>query len=174
MSNQKELTGLENCSLYAHLLMLEKACSMAGYGYVEIMDRRLPKQKSRYGGYEMVLHGMVGRSKLKVIVKVVRDTLHVRNFAELNGAIQQSGADFGILVSPHIPTDSFIANLPKFHERIDLWAGKTYIQVLKYFKIGFRLSGEPDYAQLQEYERLAEKSEKALRKFKADAKRSRP
>lgn len=169
MTKPKQYTGLENHSLYAYTVMLEQAFSMGGFGYVEIMDRWLPSQKSRHGGYEMTISGNTGCAPRKVIVKIIRDTFRERNFSELDGAIKKANADFGILVSPYVQSERFMNYAPSLHERIDVLAGFDLLDFFREFGIGVRPSGEPDHAYLTRLDDLAHIHNQKLREFKSDA-----
>ncbi len=173
MTKAKQFTGLEHRSLYAYMVMLELAFSKAGFGYVEAMDRWMPQQRSRYGGYELILTGTTGAAKTKVIVKIVRDTFRERNFSELDGAIKKANADFGILVSPFVQSDRFTNLSPSLHERIDVISGFELVDFFQQYGVGIRSSGEPDFAYLDRLDSMAELHNRKLREFKSEARSPR-
>src|SRR5690606_28594494 len=98
---ERELEGmLRSSSLHALLIVVTKLLSRSGYGDVEVLDRRLERQKSRNGGHELQCITQIGNMPGKVIVKIVRDSVRTRMVDELAGAVLRTGADRGLIVSP--------------------------------------------------------------------------
>jgi hypothetical protein len=77
------------------------ALAKAGYGYVEVLDRRAPRQKSRYGGHELLCHSSLGTLPMKSAVKVLGDPIRLRHLDEMGGVIDRTQSDLGIVLSPH-------------------------------------------------------------------------
>ena len=90
---------VRSASLHATLLLTVQALSRSGFGEVQILDRRLPRQRSRLGGCELMCRAQLGTVPLAVAVKLVKDTVRTRMLDELAGAVDRTGADLGLLVS---------------------------------------------------------------------------
>lgn len=171
MTKRTPRTGLEDHSLYTYTILLEQAFSKAGFGYVEVMDRWLPRQKSRHGGYEMTLTGKTGDAKTTVIVKIIRSTFRERNFSELDGAIKKAGADFGILVSPFVQSERF-SKAHGLHERIDILAGFELLDLFRQYGIAVDANGNLDTDYLNRLDSLENLHNSKLREFTSDVQSS--
>ncbi|MEI7575540.1 MAG: restriction endonuclease [Armatimonadota bacterium] len=138
---------LQTCSLHEIEMLLQMTLSREGFGDIEIMHRRKSKQKSRYGGYDLVCRKGTGFGLETVIIKVVRDTVRIRHLSELVGEVDRSKADLGIIVSPFGLCDSAGEELPKYSRaRIKVVDGQRLARLLAKYSLGIRPSGEVDYA----------------------------
>ncbi|MBS1702603.1 MAG: hypothetical protein JST12_13130 [Armatimonadetes bacterium] len=148
LNTQPMTEALQNYPLHVVLLLLEKAFSKSGYGYVEIR-RRNPGEKARDGGHDMLMLGSLGESETRVVVKVVRDSLRQRHADEFSGVIQRTKADFGFLICPKKASFKFLESLRTYGQRIDTLAGNDLVVFLYALGVGMRKNGEPDYAYLE-------------------------
>lgn len=159
---------LPNLSLHSLLMVTAKALARAGFGDVEFMDRRSPKEKSREGGHELLCRSSLGGIETMVIVKVVRDSVRVRHLDELYGTVVRTGADTGLLVA----TKSFTSRAKGLvrvygHPRLTVFDGPAFARFLARHGIGVRPSGEPDYAFLEALEQYSEGVRDFVRNAKA-------
>ena len=147
---------LRTASLHGILIALSKALSRSGFGDVQILDRRRSRQKSRYGGHEILCETSVGEYPMKVVVKVVQDRIRVRMADELAGTVLRTNADLGILVSPFNRSGS-IAGLQGAHRpvRIEFLDGDRLAALLRRSGVGVRGKGELDYAYFTALEEVA-------------------
>lgn len=156
--------AVSNCSLHATLLLVSKALTLSGFGEVEVLDRRTSRQKSRLGGCELMCRTSMGHVQLKIIVKVLTDSLRQRLFDELAGSSDRLRSDFGILVSTRNLSSKFASATALYQrahlEVIDL---AKLCHLLAKFKIGIRANGEPDYAYFAELEVQADRVDQFLR-----------
>jgi restriction endonuclease Mrr len=148
------LTGaLKQCSLHSLLMLTSKALTRSGFGDVQILDRRQSRQKSRYGGHELVCVAQLGDLPMRVVVKVINDAIRVRMLDELAGVIDRTKADFGLLVTPHHLTPKAAREQAKYRKsRIEVIDGKQLSAILTRHKVGVRPKGEVDYAFFGELE----------------------
>lgn len=145
--------ALRNCSLHSLLMISVKALSRSGFGDVQILDRRHRRQKSRFGGHELLCQGYMGTLPMRVIVKVVRDDVRTRMLDELAGAVQRRQADAGVLITPFRLGDSARRVLGDYAaSRVEVVDGAAFAEILTRHGIGVRKSGEPDYAFLASLE----------------------
>lgn len=154
--SQAALKGmLQTCSLHPLIILTGKALTRAGFGDVQVMDRRSSKQKSRYGGHELLAETTVGSLPARIVVKVIPDVIRLRMLDELAGVVMRTKADLGVIVSPfHLSKRARESLVDYTNARIDVIDGAALASLLSRFKIGVRGSGEPDYAfftALEEY-----------------------
>jgi hypothetical protein len=140
-------TMLRASSLHTLIVLTSKMLARSGFGDVEILDRRHVKQKSRFGGHELLCESTVGALPLKVIVKVINDDVRLRMLDEMAGAVMRMGADLGIIVSPR----SLTAAAKKYRNghsssRVVVIDGTEFVARLLQLGIAVRCNGEPDYA----------------------------
>jgi len=154
MNEKSLLTALQGCSLHAFILLLSACLARAGFGDVEVMDRRMPGQKSRFGGYELRCRAIHGTTEILVIVKVVRDSIRLRMLDELAGAAIRSGAHVGILATPYISKEATSAYGSVHLEVLD---GTEIGRLMAKFGLGVRKDGFPDYAYFGELEAASER-----------------
>lgn len=155
--NQTPFVGaLQQCSLHSLLMLTSKALSRSGFGDVQILDRRQSKQKSRYGGHELECRFLVGTMSMKVIVKVVRDSVRVRMLDELAGAVLRSKADLGLIVTPHHVTVNAARHQASYQRaRIEIIDGKQLAELLQQVRVGIRSKGDVDYAFFEALEEVS-------------------
>jgi hypothetical protein len=146
--NEQELNEmLKHCSLNALLMLTSKALSRAGFGDVQVLDRRQSKQKTRYGGHELLCEVSLGTVPMRVIVKVINDGVRLRMLDELAGSVRRTNADLGLIVSPHELTQAAEKNLSSYQPmRLEALTGLSLAQLLSRYHIGTRSRGEVDYA----------------------------
>jgi len=152
--NDQELAGvLKRCSLHSLLIVTSQALSRAGFGDVQLLDRRQSKQKSRFGGHELLCEGTIGGMPFRVIVKVIQDSVRLRMLDELAGSVRRTNADMGLIVSPHGLTANAAKHLSSYTPmRLEAIAGRTFSELLSRYHIGVRSRGEVDYAFFGELE----------------------
>ena len=139
--------ALRSASLHSLLMCVSKALTRAGFGDVEILDRRSSRQKSRHGGHELSCLAKVGGYPLKVVVKVVRDDVRTRMSDELVGTVLRTRADLGLLVTPFEVS-------PKAREaqgrygpvRLEFVDGEALADLMRCSGVGVRPKGGVDYA----------------------------
>lgn len=147
MTNQAMLHMLQNSSLHTLLLLTAKVLSRTGFGEVQILDRRETRQKSRFGGHELMCESSFGSLPLKVIVKVINDGIRVRMLDELAGAVIRTKADLGIIVSPRHVTATARKLQPHYQAaRVKIIDGAELVDQLQRLGIAVRPCGEPDYS----------------------------
>lgn len=150
--------ALQGCSHHALLMLVSKALTRAGFGDVEIQDRRDAGQKSRHGGHEISCLAALGPVPLKVLVKVVRDDLRIRHFDELAGGVIRCGTDLGLLVTPfEISASASRAQADYRPARVEAMGGGALAELMRCSGVAVRPSGEPDYAFLSELETVSER-----------------
>lgn len=133
--------------LDSKVIILQKLFSRMGFGDVEIMDRFTSKQKSRYGGYELYCRFHAGMAPFTAVVKVVKDSIHLRMLCELAGTVLLRKASFGVLVASKKGSDKMLTYSSLFSAvRINIIDGDELAELLNRYKIAVRSNGEPDYA----------------------------
>ena len=139
--------ALKRSSLHALLLITQRLLIRSGFGDVQILDRRQTRQKSRFGGHEILCETKIGSFPAKVIVKVINDAVRVRMMDEMAGAILRTKADLGVIVSPHHTTRS-VANQQAQYlpARIEVIDGDVLGNLLEAERIGIRATKDVDYA----------------------------
>lgn len=147
MKGEPLVEMLKDCSLHTLLMLTSKALTRSGFGDVQILDRRQSKQRSRYGGHELVCRGNLGTLPMKVIVKVINDSVRVRMLDELAGAVVRNRADAGLIVTPHHLTTNAARQQGQYRPaRVEVIDGPALAGLLSKFGIGQRGRGEVDYA----------------------------
>lgn len=158
MTNQALLHMLQRSSLHTLLLLTSKVLSRSGFGEVQILDRRETRQKSRFGGHELMCESSFGSLPLKVIVKVINDGVRVRMLDELAGAVMRTRADLGIIVSPRHVTATARKLQPHYlSARVNIIDGNDLAERLMKLGIGVRLKGDVDYQFFGALEEVSER-----------------
>lgn len=166
MSTRSLQNILQQSSLHTLLMVTSKMLSQSGFGDVQILDRRETRQKSRFGGHELLCQTTMGSLPIRVIVKVINDAVRLRMMDELAGAVMRTKADMGLIVSPHHVTAS-----AKRHQaahktaRVTVIDGSELANRLIRLGIGVRSFGEVDY---QYFGHLEEYGERVLEFIKSD------
>lgn len=146
------LSALQRCSLHPLLIITSKVLTREGFGDVQILDRRESRQKSRFGGHEILCEGIHAGRPVKVVVKVIGDSIRTRMLDELCGTVDRMGADFGILVSPFtVRTSKRLLSRRYRRSRIEILDGQHFERLLLKHRIGVR-GGAVDYAFFGELE----------------------
>ncbi len=155
MKNHELSATLKACSLHSLLLVTTKMLARSGYGDVQILDRRHVKQKSRFGGHELLCESTLGTVPVKVIVKVINDSIRLRMLDELAGAVLRTRADIGIIVSPY-PLSRMVAKHKDAYTaaRIVVIDGDGLAARLSNLGIGVRPKGDVDYQFFAHLEEL--------------------
>jgi len=158
MNNQPIEAALQGSSLHVLLMLVSKTLTRAGFGDVQMLDRRQNRQKSRLGGCELLCQTNLGTVPIKVVVKVVKDTVRVRMLDELTGVVARTGSNLGVLVTPYHASQKERGpqDVPVSRE-VHVLDGKSLATLMGQFKIGVRPSGEPDYAFFAEMEEQSER-----------------
>jgi hypothetical protein len=148
MNNEQALEEIvQNSSLHTCLMLVAKVLTRNGFGDIQILDRRMPRQKSRLGGCELLCVTSIGSVSVRVIIKVIRDSVRTRMLDELAGAIDRTGSDFGILVSnKRLPKGMSARHEMYVKSRVEVIDLALLVQMLVKFRVGVRPAGEPDYA----------------------------
>jgi len=137
--------------------MVSKVLARSGYGEVKLMDRRTVRQKSRDGGHELLCELVTGAEVHRVVVKLVRDSIRIRNLDEIVGTINRTGADSGLVVSPyHITREARRLKASYTGVSIGIVDGNELANWLRLHGIGILPEGEVDYAFFGHMEDLAE------------------
>lgn len=154
MNSEKALQeAIRASSLHTSLMLVSKVLTRTGYGDISILDRREPKQKSRLGGCELLCQTSIGGVSIKVIIKVIKDSIRVRMLDEMAGAIDRTKSDFGMIVSTEFLSKKAQATKEEYQKsRVEVIDLSLLCQMLSKFRIGVRPNGEPDYAFLAELE----------------------
>lgn len=156
MTHHQLQGALQSCSLHALLMVVSKALARSGYGDVQFLDRRQSKQKSRFGGHELQCETMLGNRPVKVIVKVVRDSVRIRHLDELAGTAIRTGADSGMIITPFHITSKAQTLLDSYGPvRIAVIEGSALAAWLTELKIGVRGAEDVDYAFFGELEDMS-------------------
>ncbi|MBI1331274.1 MAG: hypothetical protein GC165_00170 [Armatimonadetes bacterium] len=164
MDNERLLEGaLSKSSLPALINLTVKVLARSGYGDIEVLGRRLNWQKSKLGGCELLCRSFIGNIELRVIVKVIRDFARTRMLDEMAGAMDRLGADLGLLVTTGKLGVS-VGSKAKLHikSRIHVVDVKLLAEMLRYYRIGVRPDGSPDYAFFGSLEAKAKQFESLL------------
>ena len=149
---------LQTCSLHSLLMLTSKALTRSGFGDVQILDRRQVRQKSRFGGHELLCETTVGHLPCKVIVKVINDKVRQRMLDELAGAVDRNKADLGLLVTPHQLSATAAKQQGSYsRSRIQVIDGAALEELLRKFKIGIRPKGDIDYAFFSSLEEVSDR-----------------
>lgn len=158
--------ALRECSLHCLLMLISKVLTRAGFGDVEILDRRETGQKSRNGGHELLCVTYIGSLAFRTVVKVVRDDdLKTRHFDELAGVVLREDADLGLLVALKKVSASIAAKQPSYRPvRVEALDGGALASLMRCSGIAVRPDGSPDYAFLAELEEVSERLLGFLRK----------
>jgi len=139
-------------------MCVSKGLTRSGFGDVEILDRRLTKQKSRSGGHEIVCRTNLGTFPLTVVVKVIQDKIRTRMVDELAGTVIRTQADIGLLISPEGFSKAARANKEAHRPiRLEFMAGDDLATFLRTTKVGVRRDGDVDYAFFSELEEVSER-----------------
>lgn len=147
MNESQVKRALQNCSLHSLLLLTSKVLSRAGYGDVQFLDRRQSRQKSRYGGHELLCETDLRTVPAKVVVKVVRDSVRQRMLDELAGTVIRRNADMGLLVATGTVSSLARRNAGRYSPlRLQVIDGDALAGLLAQYGIGVRPHGEVDYA----------------------------
>lgn len=165
MTNQPMIHVLKQSSLHSLLLLTAKMLSRSGFGEVQILDRRETRQKSRFGGHELLCETSLGSLPVKVIVKVINDSIRLRMLDELAGAVLRTKADLGIIVSPHHLTSSAKRYQASYKSaRLSVIDGAALAERLGRLGIGIRAHGGPDYAFFIELEEMGRRVSDFMRR----------
>lgn len=146
MKDKAMVEMLKGCSLHSLLMLTSKVLTRSGFGEVEILDRRETKQRSRYGGHELRCTVNLGIVPMKVIVKVINDSVRVRMLDELTGTVSRTKADLGLIVTPHHLTSTAKLHQAFYRQaRVQVIDGQQLAGMLQKAGIGVR-DRDVDYA----------------------------
>lgn len=139
-------------------MLIAKILTRQGFGDIQLLGRRLNAQKSRVGGCELLCQTNIGHVPIKVIIKLINDSVRTRMLDEMAGAIDRTGSDFGVVVSTEDLSPKVALNQEKYQKsRVEVIDGSQFASMLCKFKIGTRSDGSPDYAFFGELENQLEK-----------------
>lgn len=147
---------LKNCSLHVLLMLASRVLTRSGFGDAQILDRRHVKQKSRFGGHEILCETAIGDATYRTIVKVVNDTGRLRMMDELAGSVIRTKADRGILITPrNLSAAARKHQRSYFGVKIEALTGEAFCDLLTRYGIGVRSKGSVDYAFFSALEDLS-------------------
>ncbi|MBS1702861.1 MAG: restriction endonuclease [Armatimonadetes bacterium] len=139
--------ALRDCELAPLLMLTQKLLTLSNYGEVLSLDRWVPRQKSRFGGCELLCTAWFGEHRATVLVKVVRDWAKVRMVSELAGTVERLGADSGILVATRPMGPKVRAEVARFaRTRIEVFDAERLTDLMTRHRVGVRPDGSVDYA----------------------------
>ncbi len=165
MSNVQLQKVLQSSSLHSLLLVTTRALSRSGFGDVQVLDRRDTRQKSRHGGHELLCSFTLGQFPMRVIVKVINDSVRLRMLDELAGAVIRTGSDFGIIVSPHQLTASAAKYQASYKvARVEVIDGPALTSTLVRLGVGVQADGRIDHVFFANLERLGRKARAFIEK----------
>lgn len=156
---------LKETNLHAFQIILQSILQREGYGEVTLMDRRRPKQKSRYGGFELVCKSSIGPEPFVCIVKVVlQHSVRVRQVMEAAGNVDRMSVDMAIVATPYTTCETTAEILPLMTKsRIDIWDGPRIVDLMMKHRVGTR-EGEVDFAYFGWLNYVSDKSIEVLEK----------
>ncbi len=144
---------LKGSSLHVCLMLVSKVLTRTGYGDIQVLDRRHRRQKSSIGGCELLCQTSIGSVPIKVIIKIIKDSVRTRMLDEMAGAIDRTKSDFGIVVSTEELSDKARLTRDEYKKsRVEVIDCLLFSEMLQKFRIGVRPNGEPDYAFFAELE----------------------
>ncbi len=149
---------LQSASLHALLMIAAKALTRAGFGDVQILDRRQPQEKSRHGGHELLAETAIGFVPVRVVVKVVRDDARQRMADELAGVVLRRQADIGLLLTPYHISPQLMKNQESVRPvRVLFVDGELLAKLMRKHRIGVRAEGGVDFAFFTELELVSDR-----------------
>lgn len=160
MTLREQLEAMLNgTKLHGFEMILQSLLSREGYGEVTLMGRRRSKQKSRYGGFELLCKLSIGPEPFVCIVKVVHQhEIRVRQVMEAAGNVDRMKVDMAIIATPLTTCESTAQVLPLISKsRVDIWDGPRIADLMIKYGIGVR-NGEVDYAYFGWLNYIADKS----------------
>lgn len=163
MPNSRLQVVLQQSSLHSLLIVASKMLAKSGFGDVQIMDRRTVKQRSRYGGHELLCEGQYGTLPVRVAVKVVNDDVRVRMLDEMAGTVLRTGADFGLVVTPRKLTSAAAGHQDKYRAaKVAVIDGERFTALLQHLRIGCLANGAADLGFFLEVEQIARRAVRFL------------
>lgn len=164
--NEHLQTALKRCSLHALLMVTSGALSRNGFGDIQILDRRQPKEKSRFGGHELCCHTSAGVLPLRIIVKVLTAPIRLRHLDEMAGAVDRMGADIGLVVSPYRLSGGALKNRDTHRKsRVHVFDGPILADLLMRAGAGVH-QGLVDYSYFDALEEVSPKILKTIKELK--------
>lgn len=158
MSSDPLTPVLQESSLHSLLMCVSKVLSREGFGDVQILDRRSSKQKSRFGGHEIMCETTLGIYPVKVVVKVILDDVRTRMVDELAGTVMRSNADLGIIVTPFKVSRATREAQGVYRPvRLEFIDGERLSELMRCSGIGIRSKGSVDYAFFAELEAVSKR-----------------
>lgn len=149
---------LQECSLHSLLICVSRTLTRSGFGDVQILDRRRSKQKSRFGGHELMCETTLGSYPVKVVVKVIKDDVRTRMVDELAGTVMRTNADLGLLVTPFNVSERVRAAQGAYRPlRLEFIDGNRLAELMRCSGVGVRSKGSVDYAFFSELEDVSER-----------------
>jgi len=156
---------LQECSLHALLIITARALALSGFGDVQVLDRRQSREKTRFGGFELLAETTLGTLPMRVAVKVISDAVRLRMVDELSNATKRTKCDMGIIVSPyHVTENAMKGQQDASISRIEFIDGKSLARLPIRHKIGIREKGGVDYAFFADLEVYASRIRSFLKR----------
>lgn len=162
--NELELM-LESLPLHPFLLIVSKLLSRAGFGDVEVMDRRTERQKSRYGGAELRCSLNLGALPVKISVKVIPDSLRVRMLDELIGMTRRTASTIGLIVSSKEASSAVKSLAENLEPNAFVFDVHDISRLMRRYGLGVRKSGEVDYAFFGTLEEVSSRVEAFMKEL---------
>ncbi len=142
---------LQRLSLHELLLICQQVLARAGFGDVEVLDRRRSREKSRFGGHEIQCRGRYAGIDVLVAVKLICGRLNTRMFDEMCGVVDRRRADMGLLISPyHLSAAGAQKQARYARAHLEVLDGPKLAQMMRCSGIGVRPKGDVDYAFFDE------------------------
>jgi len=118
----------------------------SGFDDVRSMGRRRSRQKSKLGGFDIECCTTIGSIDAKVVIKILRDDIRIRNVEEMVGTRDRCGAHLGLIIAT-----GRVSKFPQKHAEtykakgVEWWDGEKLAERLTRYLIGVRMSGEADF-----------------------------
>lgn len=147
MSHPSVVSALRTASLYPLTIIIERLLMCSGFDDVRSMGRRKSRQKSKLGGFDLECRTCIGSVDAKVIVKVLRDDVRIRNVEEMVGTRDRCGAHLGLIIATGNVSKFPQQNLATYRAKgVEWWDGEMLAEKLTRYLIGVRSGGEADFA----------------------------
>lgn len=158
------LVALRSASLHVRLLLIQRLLGRAGFGDIEIMDRRMEGQRSRNLGYELTCHSVKGTLPIRILVKVTKEHGRLRMVDELASVVHREQAHAGLLVVLNqVAASVRTFQFSRLCSPVEVVEPFTLLPLFHRHGVAVRPAGGVDYAYLEELEMQSEQLLAALR-----------
>ncbi len=156
MPNEDMQAALNGLSFHALLIIVVKILAQAGFGDVQIMDRRTTRQKSRFGGFEVLCEGSHGTEKWTIPVKVIPDAINLRMVDELAGVVQRRKASGVMIIGTQGVAKNVAKHIDSYTTRPIIWGIEELAHQAVRLGVGVRKGGGVDYAFFGQLEMVSD------------------